>query len=212
MNENAKEFLTVARELLMGEHIKDACTHYYKVHEENPENAEAAFFADYLAYLLMIEEKNGTAAAKALISMRKNVENAVKCIKEAVFENDGLNTDLTNEQIQEVNRLILVSKMVKIYAPITRFLFANRIATSAAAIETGVSGLYALGDAIEKEFDAKPEFMKEALVAWKEAVSLQRTYYAYKYDGVNPEDYATKIQKIDPSYTMPKKAGCVTLG
>ena len=58
MNENAKEFLTVARELLMGEHIEDACTHYYKVQEENPENAEAAFFADYLAYLLMIEEKN----------------------------------------------------------------------------------------------------------------------------------------------------------
>lgn len=211
MNENAKENLTMAREMLMGGHIKDACTHYYEIKEGNPENAEAAFFADYLAFLLMIEENDGSAAARALISMRKNVENTVKCIREAEFEDDGLNTDLTSEQKQEVCRLLLLSKMVEIYVPIIGFLFKKRIATSSTAIETSVSGLYALGDAIEKEFDAKPEFMKEAIVAWKEAVLLQRTYYAYKY-GVNPEDYAIKIQKFDPSYTMPKKAGCVTLG
>ena len=130
MNEREKELLTAARELLMGEHIEDACTHYYAAHEENSKNAEAEFFGDYLAYSSLIEERNGAAAARALDAMTKNIEKAVASIKEAEFKEDTSETDITGAEQQELCRLILISKMVKIYTPITRFLFTGRLSTT----------------------------------------------------------------------------------
>ena len=50
-----------------------------------------------------------------------------------------------------------------------------------------------------------------AVSAWKEGVSLQQKWYAYKYEGKSAEEYAAKIQKVEPEYVMPKKAGCISL-
>jgi hypothetical protein len=102
--------------------------------------------------------------------------------------------------------------MVDAYTPITRFLFTKRISTTTSTIETGVLGLYALGNAIKRAFGSNPRAMEQAAKAWKEGVALQRQFYGYKYNGVNPEDYAAEIQKVDPAYTMPSKPGCISIG
>lgn len=53
--------------------------------------------------------------------------------------------------------------------------------------------------------------MNLAVKAWKEYVSLAQKWYAYAPKG-DAEIYAAKIQKVEPSYEMPKKAGCVSFG
>jgi hypothetical protein len=70
------------------------------------------------------------------------VENAVKCVKESDEE--------------EMGKLLIVTAMVKAYAPVPRYLYTRRISTSSSTIETGVLGLYALGDAIKNAFGANP--------------------------------------------------------
>ena len=51
--------------------------------------------------------------------------------------------------------------------------------------------------------------MSIAVLAWKEYVSLAQKWYAYPPKG-EAETYAEKIKKIDASYEMPKKAGCIS--
>ena len=209
MIENENVYLTTARELLMGRHIEDACAHYYKANELNPKNAEAEFFSDYLGYLSLVEERDGSSAANAFSAMTKCLEGAVEDISKAVFE-EVPDAEFKGEAFQAINRLMVISRLVEIYTPITRYLFTNRLSTTRDTIESGVLGLYALGSAIEKVFGGNLEFMKEAVKAWKEAVALQCQFYGYKYNGVTPDEYVTKIQKVEPAYTKPKKAGCVS--
>ena len=197
MNEQEREFFTAARELLFDPEatMETICAHYYKAHEANPDNAEADFFATYLGFKGILKD-NSALSGKAFNAMTARLEKAVKYVKES----DG--------DIKE--KYMVLCTIVKTYTPITRYLFTKRISTTNSTIEGGVLGLYALGNTIKNEFASEEEVVKLALEPWKEAVSLQRTFYGYKYNGIKPEDYATEIQKMDPSYTMPSKAGCIS--
>ena len=70
-------------------------------------------------------------------------------------------------------------------------------------------GLRDLGDEIVKQFGETPEALRLAVIPWKEYVSLSQKWYAYAVKG-EPETYTEKIKKVDPSYEMPKKAGCIS--
>lgn len=70
----------------------------------------------------------------------------------------------------------------------------------------GMKTLYELGNILESY-----NFFTLACVAWKEAISLQQKFYAYGTKG-DPEKYTEKVKKYEPSYEMPKKAGCITIG
>ena len=199
MNENEKQYLAVARELLKEGKVEDACCHYFKAGEENPQNAEAEFFGAYLGYQSLIKENNGTSAANAFAAMVLCIEKAVKSVKESEGDMD--------------EKLVVLTAMVEVYTPVTRFLFTNRFAAQydRTIIGSGVQGLYKLGSAIKNEFGADHRAMKIAIEPWKEGVALQQKFYAYDYNGVKAEDMATEIQKVDPTYVMPNKAGCISL-
>ena len=199
MSENLNDYLSTARDFLIVGEKRNAYTHYAKVSlDSDQQNAEAEVFASYLAYLNLLEEHDGASAVNAFKSMTTHLKDAVQDIKES--------------ELGDAGKRMVIKELVEAYTPITRFLFTKRISTTSSTIETGVLGLYGLGNAIESEFDSDVEMMKVAAVAWKEAVSLQRQFYAYKYNGVTPEEYVAKIQKIEPTYTMPKKAGCISIG
>ena len=74
---------------------------------------------------------------------------------------------------------------------------------------------YDLGDAIAKCFPNSKELMLKAVEYWKNAIVYQQTYYNTSWARENkgyPAKYAEKIKKYEPTYEIPKKAGCVTLG
>lgn len=199
MNDNAKEFLAIARDFLIVGDKEDAYIHYAKVALDcDPQNSEAQFFMAVMSYNSLLNEKDYASAVNAFTSMAMYLKNAV--------------SDVKNSDLEPAAKRLIIKGMVEAYTPVTRFLFKGRISTTSSTIQTGVRGLYNLGNAIKDNFDSDPAAMELAAVAWKEGVALQREFYAYKYDGVNPEDYAAKIQKVEPSYVMPKKAGCVTIG
>lgn len=199
MTENEKrEFLDVARAMVVTGDVENGCAHYYKVFEADSENAEAEFFADYLGYLNLIEQADGPSAARAFSAMSDCVAKAVKWVKASEGE--------------DMEKYLVVEKMVKSFTPITRFLYTKRLSTTKTTIEGGVLTLYKLGNVIKDEFGTAPEIQQLILEPWKEAVALQRQFYGFKYNDVKPEDYAAEIQKFDPSYTIPKKAGCVSVG
>ena len=66
-----------------------------------------------------------------------------------------------------------------------------------------------IGDYVASIYSSSPEGMKLAASAWKEYVSLAQKWYAYAPKG-DAETYAAKIQAVDPSYELPKKAGCIS--
>ena len=76
--------------------------------------------------------------------------------------------------------------------------------------KNGMAMLKALGDKIDGLYINDPECKKLAAIAWKEYVSLSQKWYAWAVKG-DAEIYAEKIKKVDPSYEMPKKAGCISL-
>ena len=75
--------------------------------------------------------------------------------------------------------------------------------------KTGMFAIRDLGNEIEKLYNGDPSAMSIAVLAWKEYVSLAQKWYAYPPKG-EAEVYAEKIKAIDPSYEMPKKAGCIS--
>lgn len=54
-----------------------------------------------------------------------------------------------------------------------------------------------------------PAYKKIALEAWSEFVTFAQKFYALVEKG-EAEIYAEKIKKLDPSYIMPKKSGCIS--
>ena len=198
MSQKEYQYLTTARDFLVLGEMDKACVHYAKVSQDHPgEVAEAEFFEAYMGYQSLLEANDAASAVNAFKAMAACVENAVKCVKES--------------DVEEIGKVLILTAMVETYAPITRYLYTRRISTSSSTIETGVLGLYALGDAIKNAFGANPETMMQAAEAWKEGVSIQQQFHAYKYQGARAEDYVAKIQKVEPNYTMPSKAGCISV-
>lgn len=124
-----------------------------------------------------------------------------------------------------VEKLIIISAIADAFIPETWELnrYMNKLtvgtgsdrtrvlsnADISSVCQNGMQGCYNLGDSIEKYFSSDIAAIRVAVKAWKEGVSLQQKWYAYG-DKTAPERYAEKIKKVEPSYEMPKKAGCIS--
>lgn len=206
MSEN--KYLKLARAAREEDNSEDAKKFYDMVRVDEPENGEAKFFYQYYS---LYEGKNGEIANR-FISLSKVLASSVQCIADSADSED--------------EKLAILKAIVEAYVPMTWSLnrYMNNLTVGSgenrqrvlsneqikSACITGVIGVYTLGDTIEKIFGGVPAAMKLAATAWKEGVSLQQKWYAYDYNGKSAEDYAAKIQKIEPEYEMPKKAGCIS--
>lgn len=74
----------------------------------------------------------------------------------------------------------------------------------------GIELLYNFGDAIEAHFNDNANICSISVDAWKQAVAVQQQYPYCGIDKTLPEKYLVKIQKKDATYTLPKKAGCIS--
>lgn len=72
---------------------------------------------------------------------------------------------------------------------------------------------YCIGDVFEKYFSENKNVMKGVVSFWKKSIDFQQTNFAHP-DAKNfqgfPQKYAEKVKKYEPTYVMPKKAGCIT--
>ena len=202
------KYLKLARAARDENNGEDAKKFYDMVRVEDPENGEAKFFYQYYS---LYEGKNGEIASR--FSKLVNVINS--SVTMVAQSEEG------NEE-----KLATIKAIVEACVPMTWSLnrYMNKLTVGSGSDKqrvlsnsdivsvcvNGVVALYNLGDVIQKLMGDNPEAMKLAADAWKEGVSLQQKWYAYKYNGKTADQYAAKIQKVDPSYEMPKKAGCIS--
>ena len=205
MSEN--KYLRLARVARDEDNGEDAKKFYDMVRVEDPDCGEAKFFYQYYS---LYEGKNGEIASR-FIKLVNVLNSSVKMISES--------SDTEEDKLETVKAI--VNAFTPMPFSINRYMNnltikvgneTKRVLSNAdikSACETGVIGLYNLGDAIEKYFGSTPAAMNLAVKAWKEGVSLQQKWWAYKYAGKTVEEYGAKIQKIDSSYEIPKKGGCL---
>ncbi|MBQ9117964.1 MAG: hypothetical protein IJY11_02040 [Clostridia bacterium] len=207
MEEN--KYLKLARQAKKDGNSEDAKNYYNKVREENPDDGEAKF---YYAYYALYEGTNGELGRR-FVNLCNVIPSAIDLIKQ---------TDL-----EKADQLKLIEDIVETFVPETwaenRYMnrknHETKVGDSYVKVfevsvvrtcgQTGMAALKALGDQLENLYVADPECKRLAVIAWKEYVSLSQKWYAWAVKG-DAEIYAEKIKKVDPTYVMPEKAGCIS--
>lgn len=207
MEEN--KYLRLARQARAENNSEDAKTYYNKVREDDPENGEAKFFYSYYA----LYEGTNKELHTRFSNLCKTLPSAIDMIKQSALSK--------SEQLKSVEEIVncfvpepwaenrymnAKNRETKIGDSYVKVFDASIIRSCCI---TGMNALKALGDQLEKLYINDDECKRLAVIAWKEFVSLSQKWYAYATKG-EPEIYAEKIKKVDPTYEMPKKAGCIS--
>lgn len=206
--ENSK-YLILARQARAEGNSEDAKTYYNKVREENPEDGEAKFF---YAFYALYEGKNKEIPQR-FGNVCQVIFPAIKMVKNSdasVTEQYATISEIVNAFIPEtwsLNRYMNnKNHETKVGDSYVKVFEQSEIM---ATCKKGMFTIRDLGNEIEKLYGGDADAMAIAVLAWKEYVSLAQKWYAYPPKG-EAEVYAEKIKKIEPSYEMPKKAGCIS--
>lgn len=203
------KYLKLAREARTENNSEDAKVYYQKVREENPESGEAKFFYAYYS----LYEGTNAELSKRFANLCTVVVPSVKLVK---------NSGMPKEEQYEAIETILGAFVPEVWAE-NRYMnnknHENKVGNTyvtvfntsviASCSKAGMETLRTLGDELEKLYGDDEKGKNFAVVAWKEYVVLAQKWYAYAPKG-NAEIYAEKIKKVEPSYQMPKKAGCIS--
>lgn len=207
MEENKN--LRLARQARAENNTEDAKLFYNKVREDDPENGEAKYF---YAYYALYEGKN--------IEIPSRFSNLIKVLKPSIdlISKSSMSKEEQLKSIEEI-----VNNFVPETWTLNRYMnhknhetkvgdsyvkvFDFSAITSCA--KNGMAAIKELGDLVEKIYPVDANCKKIAVIAWKEYVSLSQKWYSWAVKG-DAEIYAEKIKAVDPSYEMPKKAGCIS--
>lgn len=207
MEEN--KYLKLARQARAEDNSEDAKNYYNKIREEDPQNGEAKYF---YAYYALYEGTNGELP-KRFINLCKVVAPSIKLVKEsALSKEEQLSSieEIVNSFVPEVwaeNRYMNNKNCEKKIGDSYVKVFDSSAITT--CCKYGMQTIKELGDLLDTLYVADAKSKSLAVVAWKEYVSLAQKWYAYAPKG-EAEIYAEKIKKVDPSYEMPAKAGCIS--
>ena len=211
MTESGIKYLRLARTARAESNTEDAKRYYDMVRTDDPENGEAKFF---FAFYALYEGKNGEIP-KRFSNLCVGLKSSIKLVKDSDSdESEKLSTigEILDAFIPEswsLNRYMNnKNRETKVGDSYVRVFEASQISS---VCKEGLATLKDIGDFISSIYSTSPEGMNLAVKAWKEYVSLAQKWYAYAPKG-DAEIYAAKIQKVDPSYEMPKKAGCISFG
>ena len=205
----SNKYLTLARQARAEGNTEDAKNYYNKVREENPENGEAKFF---YAYYALYEGTNGEIPQR-YGNLCKVLPTAIELVK-----NSGAELEAQLETISQIANTFIPeawslnrymnkkNRETKVGDSYVKVFESSAIVS---CITKGMFGIRDLGDQIEKLYPENEAAKALSVAAWKEYVTLAQKWYAYPPKG-EAETYAEKIKKIDPSYEMPKKAGCIS--
>lgn len=194
------KFLKAARVARKENNVEDAKRYYEMVKMEDPNNAEAKFF--YEIYRLWSGKKG--ECYNNFISLCQVVPTSIRMLAESEMSGSE-KVDVLTDMFEETKALPLKIERI--------LMELNNDGTHTIQLrssgEKGILMFYEFGDSIEKYFSGNEDATKIAVEAWKAGVARQQQLSRLGVDKTFPEKYTTKIQKHDPAYTMPKKAGCL---
>ncbi|MBR6427398.1 MAG: hypothetical protein IKS28_06180 [Clostridia bacterium] len=210
MSEVSK-YLKLARTAREEGNTEDAKRYYDMVRTDEPENGEAKFFYSFYS---LYEGTNGEIPKK-FSNLCGGMKSSIKMVKDS---------DCTDEEKIRICNAILDAFIPETWSE-NRYMnkknhetkvgdsYVNVFTSSqiASVSKEGMKTLRDIGDYVATLFESSPEGMNMAVKAWKEYVTLAQKWYSWAPKG-EAEVYAAKIQKIEPSYVLPKKAGCISFG
>jgi hypothetical protein len=210
MTESGLKYLKLARTARKEGNTEDAKRYYDMVRTDDPENGEAKF---YFAFYSMYEATNGELPGR-FSNLCSGVKSSIKLVKES--------------ELDEAEKLSIISGILKAFVPETwanncymrkknketkvgdSYVIVFKGSKIDSVTREGMATLKDIGDYVASIYSSSPEGMKLAASAWKEYVSLAQRLHRQAYAPTgDAEAYAVKIQAVDPSYEMPKKAGCI---
>lgn len=199
--------LTLARRAREENNVEDARKFYDLARTDDPENVESRFF---YAYYRLWDGKKGTAYNDFITFC-----NSTKTIVKALSESDSSDEEKINllsaiyESIKDLSASMGAVQMDlwKVAPDSEKAKYNDQ---KKGCEKMGIQNLYHFADAVEVYFSNNKEAQKIAVNAWKSAVATQQKYPYCGVDKTLPEKYLPKIQKHDPSYVLPKKAGCIS--
>ena len=210
MSENFEKYLLLARTARQEGNSEDAKVFYNKLREEDPQNGEAKYFYNFYA---LYEGTNGELP-KRFNNLCVAVLSAVKLVKESALSDEeklASAEEIIDSFVPEVwsenrymNHKNHETKVGDKYVTVFDF---NAITSTS---KTGMKTLKELGDSVYDLFGDSEKGKRLATVAWKEYVALSQKWYSWAVKG-DAEAYTEKIKQIEPTYEMPKKAGCISL-
>lgn len=210
MSEISK-YLKLARIAREEENTEDAKKYYDMVRIDDPENGEAKFF---YAYYALYEGKN-IEIPKRFSNLCTVLKSSIKMVKDSDCskeeKNDILNAIFDNFIPTAWSLNVYMNGKNSETKVGDHYLKVFDNAQIVSVCKEGMKTLKELGDYTASLFESSPEGMTLAVKAWKEYVALAQKWYAYAPKG-DAEAYASKIQEIEPSYELPKKAGCISFG
>ncbi len=201
--------MRLARQAMAENNTEDAKAFYLKAREEDPENGEAKFFYAYCClYEGLVKEvpNRFSNLCKVLLSSINLVKNA-NCSKEEQLKTTEIIVEKFVPETWALNRFMNAKNHEKKVG--NQYVNVYSLSEIKSVSAEGMKTLKELGDGIEKNYPLDTEGKRLAVIAWKEYVSLSQKWYTYAVKG-DAEIYAEKIKKIEPSYEMPKKAGCIS--
>ncbi|MBO4573646.1 MAG: hypothetical protein J5762_07800 [Clostridia bacterium] len=203
-NEQIKKYLKAAREAEISENYSDAEKYYDLARLEAPDCAEARF---YYAYSRFMNCKNKDAY-NYFMDIRTVIGSITKLIAESDIEQDEKNDLLGRMTISVIPLPKIINNILNRLNSGTQNAYFSQIKS---VEKNGMATLYLFGDQIEKYFgNDKSLLEKTAVKLWKAGVELQQQWWGVGLDKSYPEKYTAKIQKFDPTYTMPKRGGCIS--
>ena len=207
MSEISK-YLKLARTAREEDKTEDAKKYYDMVRTDDPENGEAKFF---YAYYALYEGKNGEIP-KRFSNLCDVLKSSIKMVKEY---------DYSDEEKTAILKAIY-DKFVPTPWSLVHYMDSKnkqKVGNSYITVfepsvmnsmrKDGMKSLKELGDYTASLFESSPEGMNLAVKTWKEYVTLAQKWWGMAPKG-DAEAYTAKIQKIEPSYEMPKKGACIS--
>lgn len=209
LTESGIKYLKLARTAREEGNTEDAKRYYDMVRTDDPENGEAKFF---FAFYSLYEGKN-SEIPKRFSNICIVLKSSIKLVKDSDADESekisiiGAILDAFIPETWSENRYMNnKNRETKIGDSYVKVFETSQIVS---VCQEGMATLKDIGDYVASIFQSSPEGMNLAVKAWKEYVSLAQKWYAYAPKG-DAEAYAAKIQAVDPSYVLPKKAGCIS--
>lgn len=203
------KYLTLARRAREEGNAEDAKRFYDLVRTEDPENVEARFF--YAYYCLWSGTKG--SAYDDFMKFCNSTRSLVDALAGSDLEEDE-KLKMLDDMYASFNGLGASMRKIQLdlwkSAPDSQKAKYNDQKKKCEMM--GIAILYNFGDAVEELFADNAKAQQVAVNAWKSGVALQQQYPYCGIEKTLPEKYFPKIQKAEPDYKLPKKAGCISFG
>ncbi len=194
----------IARRARDDDNRENAAKYYEMIQVRDPSSWEAAFYAVYFRAM--------ACKVAQIRSAAKNVANCIDTVLGLIRENVQDKKAEKEAYTEVAQRTMTVARMLFNGAK-NHYTRADDMWKLTDCLWSATKCAYTLGDELDRVFGSEEKANDLSLSAWKQGIEWHQTVISYKTLGKKEDrkivqEYASKIKKYDPCYSVPQKGGC----